>query len=124
MQDLGRKMAAFLHKSSLNEARGATGGERARPGPSNAHGLTPAWSMPMAHQQSDTLFQETPSRVVVHLKLSTHVHNLLKAVLSLEGSTMQAYFAAQAEAKIARASRQPRASTAPTPSAPSSSAVL
>jgi len=49
--------------------------------------------------------------MVVHIKLSTRVHNRLKAVLSLEGSTMQAYFAAQAEAKIAQAARRtPRCS--------------
>ena len=69
----------------------------------------------------DTLSERGHSLIVVHIKLSTRVHDLLKAVLSLEGSTMQAYFAAQAEAKIAQAARRtPRraAQTLPVPPAP------
>jgi hypothetical protein len=78
----------------------------------------------MARHQPGTLSPEAPSLVVVHIKLSTRVHNLLKAILSLEGSTMQAYFAAQAEAKIAKASRQTLGSTEPMPPAPPSPTVL
>ena len=70
----------------------------------------------MAHQHNGTLAEETRS-VVVHIKLSTRVHNLLKAVLSLEGSTMQAYFAAQAEARIATASGRTPWSAEPRPPA-------
>jgi len=75
----------------------------------------------MAHPQHDLLSERGHSLMVVHIKLSTRVHNRLKAVLSLEGSTMQAYFAAQAEAKIAQAARRtPRraAQTLPVPPLP------
>jgi hypothetical protein len=75
----------------------------------------------MANQQNGALSEEAHRLVVVHIKLSTRVHNILKAVLSLEGSTMQAYFAAQAETKIAGASRSTLGSaeqTLPTPSPP------
>jgi hypothetical protein len=78
----------------------------------------------MAHQQNGILSKGAHSLVIVHIKLSTRVHNALKAVLSLEGSTMQAYFAAQAEAKIARVSRNTPGGTEQTLSAPPSPAVL
>jgi hypothetical protein len=39
--------------------------------------------------------------VVVHVKLSVQDRQTLKAVLSLEGTTMQEYFAAKAAEKIA-----------------------
>jgi hypothetical protein len=39
--------------------------------------------------------------VVVHVKLSARDRNALKAVLSLEGTTMQDYFATKAAEKIA-----------------------
>ena len=39
--------------------------------------------------------------VVVHIRLTAHQRNTLKAVLSLEGVTMQEYFAAKAVEKIA-----------------------
>jgi hypothetical protein len=47
---------------------------------------------------------ETQKIVVIHVKLTAQERNALKAVLSLEGSTMQAYFAAKAMEKIASAS--------------------
>jgi len=50
---------------------------------------------------------EAQKIVVVHVKLTEQERNTLKAVLSLEGSTMQAYFAAKAVEKIASASGQP-----------------
>ena len=50
---------------------------------------------------------ETQKIVVVHVKLTAQERNALKAVLSLEGSTMQAYFAAKAVEKIASVSGQP-----------------
>ena len=45
--------------------------------------------------------------VVVHVKLTEEDRNALKAVLSLEGSTMQAYFASKAIEKITSAPRHP-----------------
>ena len=78
----------------------------------------------MTHRQHDALADGTPSLVIVHITRSTRVHHLLKAVLRLEGSTMQAYFAAQAEAKIARVSRNTPGGTEQTLSAPPSPAVL
>jgi len=42
--------------------------------------------------------------VVVHVKLTAQERNALKAALSLEGLTMQAYFAAKAVEKITSAS--------------------
>jgi len=50
---------------------------------------------------------EAQKIVVVHVKLTEQERNALKAVLSLEGSTMQAYFAAKAVEKIASGSGQP-----------------
>ena len=50
---------------------------------------------------------ETHKMVVVHVKLTKQERNALKAVLSFEGLTMQAYFAAKAMEKIGSASRQP-----------------
>jgi hypothetical protein len=50
---------------------------------------------------------EAQKIVVVHVKLTAQERNALKAVLSLEGSTMQAYFAAKAVEKISSASGQP-----------------
>ena len=47
---------------------------------------------------------EAQKMVVVHVKLTAQERNTLKAVLSLEGSTMQAYFAAKAVEKITSAS--------------------
>jgi hypothetical protein len=44
---------------------------------------------------------QTQRIVVVHVKLTERERNALKAVLSLEGLTMQAYFAAKAAEKIA-----------------------
>ena len=51
--------------------------------------------------------QETQKIVVVHVKLTAQERNALKAVLSLEGSTMQAYFAAKAVEKITSVSGEP-----------------
>ena len=45
---------------------------------------------------------QTQRIVVVHVKLTERERNALKAALSLEGLTMQAYFAAKAAEKIAR----------------------
>jgi hypothetical protein len=78
----------------------------------------------MTHRQHDALADGTPSLVIVHITRSTRVHHLLKAVLRLEGSTMQAYFAAQAEATMARASRRTPGSAAQTRSVPPAPAVL
>ena len=50
---------------------------------------------------------ETQKIVVVHVKLTAQERNALKAVLSLEGSTMQAYFAAKAVEKITSVSGEP-----------------
>jgi hypothetical protein len=47
---------------------------------------------------------EAQKIVVVHVKLTAQERNALKAILSLEGSTMQAYFAAKAVEKITSAS--------------------
>jgi hypothetical protein len=47
---------------------------------------------------------EAQKMVVVHVKLTAQERNILKAVLSLEGTTMQAYFAAKAVEKITSAS--------------------
>jgi hypothetical protein len=43
---------------------------------------------------------EAQKIVVVHVKLTAQERNALKAALSLEGLTMQAYFAAKAVEKI------------------------
>jgi hypothetical protein len=50
---------------------------------------------------------EAQKIVVVHVKLTAQERNALKAILSLEGSTMQAYFAAKAVEKITSASGEP-----------------
>jgi hypothetical protein len=51
----------------------------------------------------------TSQRVaVVHVKLSVQERNALKAVLSLEGSTMQEYFAARATERIQGMTECPR----------------
>jgi len=47
---------------------------------------------------------EAQKIVVVHVKLTAQERNALKAALSLEGLTMQAYFAAKAVEKITSAS--------------------
>ncbi len=86
--------------------------------------FSPSWSRRMAHRQSGTLAQEASSLVVVPIKLSTRVHHLLKAVLRLEGSTLPASCAAQAEATMARASRRTLESAEPTLPASPSPAVL
>jgi hypothetical protein len=78
----------------------------------------------MAKLRHGALSKGAHSLVVVHIKLSTRVRNALKAVLSLEGSTMQAYFTAQAEAKIARASGGTLESAERTLPAPPAAAVL
>jgi hypothetical protein len=62
----------------------------------------------MAKQHTERCAKQRPEPhkiVVVHVKLTAQERNALKAVLSLEGSTMQAYFAAKAVEKIASASR-------------------
>ena len=66
----------------------------------------------MAQRRGNERGQSVPARphVVVHVKLSAQDRNTLKAVLSLEGSTMQEYFAAKAAERIrgtaVRADRQ------------------
>jgi len=68
------------------------------------------WKQDMAEQRAVQCAQQTPEAqklVVVHVKLTEQERNALKAVLSLEGSTMQAYFAAKAMEKITSASWQP-----------------
>ena len=50
---------------------------------------------------------EAQKIVVVHVKLTAQERNALKAVLSLEGSTMQAYFAAKAVEKITSVAGEP-----------------
>jgi hypothetical protein len=62
-----------------------------------------------------------PQRVVVvHIKLSAQARNALKAVLSLEGSTMQEYFAARAAERIQGITERPRQPAPAPPSAPPS----
>lgn len=56
--------------------------------------------------------------VVVHVKLSAQERNALKAVLSLEGSTMQEYFAARAVERIQGLAERPRQPAPAPPSAP------
>jgi hypothetical protein len=56
--------------------------------------------------------------VVVHVKLSVQERNALKAVLSLEGSTMQEYFAARAVERIQGMTERPRRPAPAPPSAP------
>ncbi len=58
--------------------------------------------------------------VVVHVKLSAQERNALKAVLSLEGSTMQEYFAARAAERIQGIAERPRRPVPAPPSAPPS----
>jgi hypothetical protein len=57
----------------------------------------------MAKQRSKGHGEAAPTKqraVVVHIKLSAQERNALKAALSLEGSTMQEYFAAKAAERI------------------------
>src|SRR2546428_6953817 len=60
----------------------------------------------------------TPHVVVVHIKLSAQERNALKAALSLEGSTMQEYFAARAAERIQGRAERPRRRAPALPSAP------
>jgi hypothetical protein len=72
----------------------------------------------MAKPQGKGRVQPAPATqraVVVHVKLSAQERNALKAVLSLEGSTMQEYFAAKAAERI-------RGTTARSPTPPSTPA--
>jgi hypothetical protein len=56
----------------------------------------------MAKQRDQIMSENTAQRfVVVHVKLPVRMRNALKAALSLEGATMQDYFAAKAAEKIA-----------------------
>jgi hypothetical protein len=55
---------------------------------------------------------------VVHVRLSVQERNVLKAVLSLEGSTMQEYFAAKAAERIQGTSAHPRTPLKARPAAP------
>lgn len=72
----------------------------------------------MARQRNAAPSEAARARVVVHIKLPTQMRNALKAVLSLEGSTMQAYFEAMAEARIAGIMPSTPARAAPTSPAP------
>jgi hypothetical protein len=56
----------------------------------------------MARRRPPTQNQQSSRRVVVHIALTEAERNALKAALSLEGTTMQAYFAAKATEKIAQ----------------------
>ena len=56
--------------------------------------------------------------VVVHVKLSAQERNALKAALSLEGSTMQEYFAARAAERIQGIAERPHRPAPAPPSAP------
>jgi hypothetical protein len=71
---------------------------------------TKGWGQQMGKQPARRCTKQRPEAqkiVVVHVKLTAQERNALKAVLSLEGSTMQAYFAAKAVEKITSASGQP-----------------
>jgi hypothetical protein len=74
---------------------------------------TQQWRLTMAQQQSKGHVPPAPGprrAVVVHVKLSAQERNALKAALSLEGSTMQEYFAAKVAERI-----QGPAARVPTP---------
>ena len=64
---------------------------------------TKGWEQQIGMQPAKRGMKQRPEAqkiVVVHVKLTAQERNALKAVLSLEGSTMQAYFAAKAVEKI------------------------
>jgi hypothetical protein len=68
---------------------------------------TKGWEHQIGKQPAKRGTKQRPEAqkiVVVHVKLTAQERNALKAVLSLEGSTMQAYFAAKAVEKITSAS--------------------
>ena len=65
----------------------------------------------MAQQRGKGHAEPAPASqrtVVVHIKLSAQERNALKAALSLEGSTMQEYFAARAAERIQGRAERPR----------------
>ncbi len=68
---------------------------------------TKGWGQQMGKQPVKRCGKQRPEAqkiVVVHVKLTAQERNALKAALSLEGLTMQAYFAAKAVEKITSAS--------------------
>jgi len=78
----------------------------------------------MATRWNAALSDAAQRLVVVHIKLPPRLRNTLKAALILEGSTMQAYFTAMAQAKVAEMSDNTPETAAPTPCSPPSSPCL
>src|SRR5712691_485171 len=58
------------------------------------------WRQDMARRRHEVPAQVTQDYVVIHVTLPVAQYNALQAVLSHEGTTIQAYFAAKATAKI------------------------
>jgi len=67
---------------------------------------TKGWGQQMGKQPAKRCGKQRPEAqkiVVVHVKLTAQERNALKAALSLEGLTMQAYFASKAVENITSA---------------------